>query len=159
MMDSFLVISSNISEQLFQGTPSDGCFLKVFLFHARYRPKVLENLLWKNLRKFWRNSPLGYIFLAYRNFWTLDVGLWMLDSGRWTQDTGLRTLDFRCWTLDVGLRMLDSGHWTQDAGPRALDFGRWTLDAERWTLDAGLWTLDAGCWTLDSGCWMLDCRR
>ena len=30
MMDSFLVISSNISEQLFQRTSSDGYFLKVF---------------------------------------------------------------------------------------------------------------------------------
>ena len=44
-MDSFLVIS-NISEQLFQGTPSDGCFLKGF-FHGSSRPKVLEKLHWK----------------------------------------------------------------------------------------------------------------
>ena len=46
MMDSFLVIFSNISEQLFQGTPSDDCFLKIF-FHGSSRPKVLEKLLWK----------------------------------------------------------------------------------------------------------------
>ena len=45
ILDSFLVIS-NISEQLFQGTPSDGCFLKVF-FLGSSRPKVLEKLLWK----------------------------------------------------------------------------------------------------------------
>ena len=45
IMDSFLVIS-NISEQLFQGTPSDDCFLKIF-FHGSSRPKVLEKLLWK----------------------------------------------------------------------------------------------------------------
>ena len=31
MMDSFLLIFWNISEQLSQGTPSDGYFLKVFV--------------------------------------------------------------------------------------------------------------------------------
>ena len=30
MVDSFLVIFPNILEQLIQGTPSDGCFLKNF---------------------------------------------------------------------------------------------------------------------------------
>ena len=47
MIDSFLLIFSNISEQLFEGTPSNGYFLKVFLFYGINRPKVLEKLLWK----------------------------------------------------------------------------------------------------------------
>ena len=44
MMDSFLVIFSNISKQLFQGTPSDGCILKVFC-STEASVKVLEKLL------------------------------------------------------------------------------------------------------------------
>ena len=48
MIDSFLVIFSNISEQLFQRTLPDECFLKVF----KQWPKVLEKLLWK----FWEVS-------------------------------------------------------------------------------------------------------
>ena len=66
-MDSFLVIS-NISEQLFQGTLSDGCFLKVF-FHGSSRPKVLEKLLWKiweiseeNVR-----SDIYFLFFSEQN--------------------------------------------------------------------------------------------
>ena len=42
MMDSFLVIFSNISEQLFQGTPSDGCFLKAFCFTEAIAGKCLK---------------------------------------------------------------------------------------------------------------------
>ena len=47
MMDSFLVIFSNISEQLLQGTPSDGCFLRVFCSTEAIAGKVLEKLLSK----------------------------------------------------------------------------------------------------------------
>ena len=62
MMDSFLVIFSNISEQLFQGTRLDGCFLKVF-FPPKLSPEsVLKKNALKNLRNLWRNSSLGYIY-------------------------------------------------------------------------------------------------
>ena len=61
MVDSFLVIFPNILEQLIQGTPSDGCFLKNFCSMETVCPKVLQKLLWKIWEKFWRKRPLGYI--------------------------------------------------------------------------------------------------
>ena len=48
MMDSFLVISSNISEQLFQRTSSDGYFLKVFCdTEAVTRSESVKKPLWQ----------------------------------------------------------------------------------------------------------------
>ena len=48
MMDSFLVISSNISEQLFQRTSSDGYFLKVFCdTEAVTWSEIVKKPLWQ----------------------------------------------------------------------------------------------------------------
>ena len=69
-------------------------------------------------------NSLIWIWLAYRNSWTLDARV-----GRWTLDAGLLTLGPGLWTLDSERWTLDSGHWT-------LDFGRWFLDPGhcRWLL-------------------------
>ena len=49
MMDSFLVIFSNISEQLFEGAPFDSYFLKVFSF--------TEAIAWK----YYKSCPEKFV--------------------------------------------------------------------------------------------------
>ena len=71
MMDIFLVIFSNILENLLQGTPLDGCFLKVFV-SRKQSPETLKKTALKNLRNFWRNSSLAYIYFSEENQSTSD---------------------------------------------------------------------------------------
>ena len=56
-MDSFLVIS-NISEQLFQETYSDGCFLKDFFSRKQALESVRKAAL-KKFEKFLKKTSVG----------------------------------------------------------------------------------------------------
>ena len=57
-MDSFLIIFSNISEQLFQGTPSDDCFLKFLCSAEAVASKCLKSCSQK-LEKFMKKMSVG----------------------------------------------------------------------------------------------------
>ena len=62
------------------------------------------------LQGLWFHDVLCYERKAYRNSWTLNVGLWKLDFGRCTFDAGLRRLDSGRWTLDPERSALNTGH-------------------------------------------------
>ena len=65
MMDCFLVIFSNISEQTLQGTPSDGCFLKVFCYTEAITGKCQKSWSQK-FEKFLKKYFIGvYIFFNF----------------------------------------------------------------------------------------------
>ena len=73
MMDSLMVIFSNISEQLFQGTPSDGCFLKVFYSTEAIIARKFQKSCSEKFEKFLKKQSVGvYIFLILANKNTTD---------------------------------------------------------------------------------------